>query len=802
MSKYKYAIALSTLLLIPSLPPLSAYDSPTLPPAQVEMIENKKVAKIDISMETLARGETFDPQVIRSKLRTKVGEPFSQRTFDHDLKALTDEYERVDPYVQVKDGEIYIKLLIWEKPFIRKIKWNGNTKMKTKTLQSELGIKPDTEYNKEKFIKAFNKLKEYYVKRGFFEAQLSYRIVYIPGTNEIEIDINVHEGRSTHITRILFEGFTEEEQSDILSMINTKKYNLFTSWLTGRGYYREEAMEHDKLTIVHYLQNKGYADASLRLELKESPDKTLIIVLIADKGPIFHFGTISISGNAIKKEQDILDTLGIKKGEVYGPDKLKEAIGAVKSLYGREGYIDTTVDYDLKLLQDSPTYDVHFSIEESEQYKVGVIRVLGNVSTQSNVILNRANIVPGEVFDSDKLAQTEQALMASGFFKSVNVYAVRSPDDAVLGPEYRDINIEVQESSTGSASIFFGASSTESVSVGLDLTENNFNAKGLTRFWTQGFSSLRGGGQFAHAKVSIGSRYQTYSITWLDPHFRDSLWRVGFDVSYSRSRLTDKSFLSKATSFNFSGTYPLSAYWSYGLKYRLQNTVIQVGGDESEQAKRQMLNSGVVMGTGIFFGYDSTDNILRPHRGFRSSIEGDIAGVRRHDKEATMFPFSKLFFFNSYYYPLWRKGTVKLRADFKFLSVYGAGQPSLLPANERYFLGGENTVRGYKMGTIGPKYKNADGSNTDDPEGGATSMLFSVEYLQSIFRLLDVFTFFDAGSVSLSEFTVKQFTMSAGLGLRLDIGNRLPLVIGYGWPINPHDRDQEQRFFFSMGGQF
>jgi outer membrane protein insertion porin family len=797
----KYALALSTLLLLFSTPGV-ALDQNGPPPSHVEVIENKKVAKIDVSVETLERGQTFDPQTIRSKMRTKTGEPFSQRVFDHDLKTLSDEYERVDPYVQVKDGQIYIKLLIWEKPFIHKIKWSGNTKIKTKTLQSELGVKPDTQYNKEKFIKAFNKLKEYYVKKGYFEAQLSYRIIYLPQSNQIEIDITVNEGRSAHITRIEFEGMNETEESAILSMINTKRYNLFTSWLTGRGYYREEAMEHDKLTIVNYLQNEGYADARVKIELKESKEKNIIIVISADKGPIFHFGQITISGNDIKKDEEVIEALGIKSGEVYGPDKLREAVQAIKTLYGHNGYIDTNVDYDLKLSQSSPSYDVHFSIEESQQYKVGIVRVLGNVSTQSNVILNRANISPGDIFDSEKLTQTEQNLMASGFFKSVNVYAVRSADDAPLGSEYRDVNIEVQETSTGSASIFFGASSTESVSVGIDLTENNFNAKGLTRFWTQGISSLRGGGQFAHLKVSLGKKYQTYAVTWLDPYFKDTLWRLGFDISYSRSRITNKSFLSKAAAFNFSATYPLSAYWNYGWKYRLQNTVIQVGKNQSLQAQRQTLNSGIVTGVGLFFSYDSTDNIIRPHRGFRSSIEGDIAVVRRHDSNMRDFLFSKLMYLNSYYYPVWKRGTLKVRGDLRFLATYGYGTPELLPANERFYLGGENSVRGYRIGVIGPKYQRENDSDTNDPMGGASSALFSVEYLQSIFKIVDAFAFFDAGSVSINEFTVDQFRMSTGVGLRLDIGNRLPLVIGYGWPINPMDEDETQRFFFSMGGQF
>ena len=805
----KISIVLSALLLASSQANLAAATPTMANQSKIEVIENKKVAQVVVNIENLPKGAKYDPRTISSTLRTKTGEPFSQRVFDHDLKKLSDEYERVDPTVHVKDGKVYIKIALWEKPFVRAIRFNGNSKMKTKTLQKELGIKANTQYNKDEFIKAFNSLKEYYVKKGYFEAKLSYRIIHIPQTNEIRIDITVHEGRSAHIDHIKFEGLSKKEQSHILTMINTKKYNFFTSWLTGRGTYHPEAMEQDRLTVVNYLQNEGYADAHVEIKFDESKKQNIIILIKAEKGPLFHFGKITFEGNVIKNDEEVTESMGVAPGDPYGPEQLRLAKEAIERIYGQKGYIDTNVRYDLRLSQHSPIYDVHFIIEESEQFKIGVIRVLGNVSTNTNVILNSSSIAPGEICDADKLKATQGRLQGLGYFKSVNVYFVRNPDDVGLGPQYRDVNIEVQETSTGSASLFFGASSTDSVSGGLDVTENNFNIAGLGRIFKTGIAGLRGGGQYAHAKVTVGKRFQTYTVSWLDPYLNDSLWRFGFDMSYSRSRITDKNFRSDATSLNLYASLPLSAYWTYGWKYRISNTVINVAASSSPDTQRQALNSGIVSGVGLYFGYDSTDNIFRPHRGFRSTFESEIAGVRRHDQNTKDFLFTKMFLTNAYYYPLWAKGTFKTRLDLKFLAALGAGQSILLPANERFYLGGDNTVRGYQPGVIGPKYTRTDGSQTNDPQGGASSALFSVEYLQYIFQPLDAFIFFDAGSVARSQFSIHEFMMSAGGGLRIDIGGQLPLVVGYGWPLNlPKNPDgttddaQANRFFFSMGGQF
>ena len=68
--------------------------------------------------------------------------------------------------------------------------------------------------------------------------------------------------------------------------------------------------------------------------------------------------------------------------------------------------------------------------------------------------------------------------------------------------------------------------------------------------------------------------------------------------------------------------------------------------------------------------------------------------------------------------------------------------------------------------------------------------------------MLDLFVFFDGGSVSEERFDIPDFRMSYGFGARIELGNRMPFVVGMGFPINPADKDDVRRFFFSMGAQF
>jgi outer membrane protein insertion porin family len=98
----------------------------------------------------------------------------------------------------------------------------GNNNFKTRTLQKELGIKNGTVYNKQEFNNAFNKLKEYYIKKGYFESQLQYKVYLDKKTNEVDVTIFIKEGRSGKIENIAFKGFTSSERSDLLNMVIRK----------------------------------------------------------------------------------------------------------------------------------------------------------------------------------------------------------------------------------------------------------------------------------------------------------------------------------------------------------------------------------------------------------------------------------------------------------------------------------------------------------------------------------------------------------------------------------------------------
>lgn len=750
--------------------------------------ESMRVAKIDFILENSL---SVDSNLLRARLQTKVGNLFSQSEFDRDLKLLATDYDLIEPNLDIVNGELYINLRLWPKPIIHEIHFCGNERVKTKRLRQELAILPDSVFDREEFIEAFNCIKAYYLKKGYFEAEIDYEIVPIGGCNEVNIEILIKEGRAGKIKEICFEGIDSCEQKELLELMYTKKYQFLFSWLTHAGSYNDDMIEHDRLTILNYFQNEGFADANVDLIVLECEESDRIIIqILIDKGQRYHFGTISFEGNCIFSDDEIWDQFEICEGEPYSPEQLRCTSKAIHELYGCQGYIETVADYQISLHDDEPVYDITFHIDEGQQYRVGLIKVFGNTCTMTKVILHECLLIPGEIFDIRRLQGTERRLLNMGYFCNVNVYAVKSQSDQDCdGTQYRDVHIEVEETDTGHLGLFFGFSTQDSLFGGVELCEQNFNHRGLVNVFSEGAGSLRGGGEYLNMKFSVGSLKTTYLLQWTKPYFMDTPWIVGFDIEKAENRAISSDYDIDTIGFNLNATYPVNEFFKTAWHYRLRQTDVTINGNPSPAVLFAADHDGLVSATGFSFIYDSTDSPRRPSCGLRSRFDIEYAGLGGD------YDFIKFGYINTLYIPLCDCGVFKTRADVVFISPFNGTTADNLPLSERLFLGGETTVRGYRPYMIGPLL------TSNDPKGGISSYLLSAEYQHYLFPRVDGFVFVDAGFVADSKFTIGDPSASYGIGLRIEVMRNIPMTFGLGFPIDA-DPDRVKRFFFSIGGHF
>ncbi|NGX54085.1 MAG: Outer membrane protein assembly factor BamA [Chlamydiae bacterium] len=761
-----------------------------------EQYEQLRIAKIDLVPEGVSPNSSFDSHAVRSRLQTKAGNYFSQSEFDQDLKSLSEEYDKVAPSLKVRDDKLYITLKVWLRPTIGTLQFCGNEKVKTRKLQKELGITAGSLFDREEFIKAFNKVKALYVKKGYFESELDYDICSDPEKNVVNIQIIIREGRAGEIRGIIFKGFTKCEKKELKALMVTKQHICGLNLITGRGRFHPEMVEHDRRQILNYLQNEGYADASVTITSREKTDEKNMILLdiCAEKGVRYTFGNTSFSGNTLYSDDQIWPQFQFARGQLYSPDKLRCTVKAIRDLYGSCGYIDAAVDVRLSLRENCPIYDVAVTIEEGEQYCVGMVRVFGNQCTETRVILNESLICPGELFNIKKLEGTETRLRNTGFFSNVNVYAVKTSEDSC----YRDVYIEVEETDTGNVGVFLGANSLDSIFGGVELTERNFNLGGIPQVLTRGPGALRGGGEYAHFKVNVGKNQTSYLGQWSKPYFLDTPWILGVDADKTDNRTLSRAYELKTYGGTVHATYIFNDYLKFDIHYRARKSHNSIGDDSNALLDEEASISGFLSAAGFSLLYDSTDHPRYPTSGFRSRFIYELSGLGGN------FEFMKFAYLNAYYYPFTKKDVLKFKAELQFIHTYGGTTPITLPLSERLYLGGETTIRGYRNYIIGPKFGN------NEPRGGVSSLLLSEELQHNILEnpRVDGFVFMDAGYVSLSEFTIGRYAASAGFGARIEIMRNVPMTFGIGYPIHPSQMlgdlniNNAKRFFFSVGAGF
>ena len=106
-----------------------------------------------------------------------------------------------------------------------------------------------------------------------------------------------------------------------------------------------------------------------------------------------------------------------------------------------------------------------------------------------------------------------------------------------------------------------------------------------------------------------------------------------------------------------------------------------------------------------------------------------------------------------------------LRGAIEYISPYGSTQE--LPIFEKLFLGGEYSIRGFDIRSVGPR----------DPVtglviGGNKSLLFNAEYLISIAGPVRLVLFYDAGQV---RDTGENFAWKEPITRHVTVGGLIPL---------------------------
>ncbi|MEN8730286.1 MAG: outer membrane protein assembly factor BamA [Desulfuromonadales bacterium] len=660
-----------------------------------------------------------------------------------------------------------------ERPLVRNVRFEGNDKLKEDKLREVITIRVPDIYDPFAVAKSVDMVKAEYSKEGYYAARVTADS-HVNERNETLVTFRIKEGQIVRVKDIRFEGNTVFDNGDLQDAMETKE-KWFLSWMTGRGNYNEMLLQQDLARIADLYFNEGYVKVKVRdpvISLVDN-DKHMLLLIHIDEGDQYRLSNVDVQGDLMLEKDDLLELLDLQPGDVFSREKLRAGVGAVTDLYADQGYAYTNVAPLTRTDDEAKQIDVIFDIEQGPQVYVDRIEISGNTKTRDKVIRREMKLVEGELFSATDLKRSKARINNLGFFEAVDVST--SPGSA---EDKMNVNVNVAERATGTFSVGAGYSSVDGLVGQGSITQENFLGRGLRL-------NLAG---------SIGSDSSTYQLGVTDPYFMDTRWTLGFEI-YQTTREWD-DYSRDATGFALKAGHPIGEYSRLLATYRLEFVdVYDIGFFASDTIKDQEGTSTVSSVT-TTYSYNTTDNRLDPSTGTDLSASWEFAGIGGTEH------FSKYILDARHFWPFVWDTVLSARGQVGYVHDWQKNED--VPIDERFYLGGIRSLRGFENREVGPR------DEFGDFIGGETEAFFNFEFIFPLYQELNIkgVTFFDVGNTwsnddywGEDDQVFGSWRYSAGGELRW-LSPLGPMRFAYGYNLDPRDYESDTQFDFTIGRFF
>jgi outer membrane protein insertion porin family len=756
------------------------------------------IERIDI------RGNRRIPEdTIRFYIQSRPGEVFDPNRIELDLRALykSNFFENIEVTEREGDTGVIVTFTVKEKPLIREIKYEGNKSFTESNILEQfknrkVGLTVDSQYDPSKIRAAERALKDLMDQNGKPLGTVRAEVENIP-PSAVRVTFIMDEGPKVRIGEIRFTGdkvFTDSQLRGSLKLI--KERNLITLF-KGTDKYHKGKLEADiEMNLKAFYKEHGYMQVQVGEPLvriyegprgmipflRKTKDQFLIEIPV-DAGEQFHVGEIKLENCGIFKCEALTRAFGLNPGDVFNFKKVKDTLENFKKLYGNFGYINWAYIPEQSFDEKAGTMSLTMKFEPGTQFTVHRIEFSGNTKTRDKVIRREFLLEEGKTFSTALLDTSILRLNQLGFFDKIEEKDYEVKPNEKTGQV--DITVKVKEKSQQSIGLTGGASGISGTFIGVNYTTNNFLGRG---------NSL----QFS---VMVGTRETDFTIAFTEPYLLDTRWTFGASIYNQRYRFDTYNvfglqslvnaepvelFTRATTGVTFTTSRPLGfSFWRFGASYSLQRIRITnvaegfqsfaygqligyVPGGNPEYAISGILRSSITP----MVSYNTTNNYFNPTKG--SSLQASVAvtgGIFGGDFSMIQPVLEYRKFFPDKWISHGRN-----TFGFRILGQYAqAYNDSAIPFFDRFFIGGETTIRGFDIRSISPlaisstpRY-DAVGNPIIDPNtglplivrnvisvGGDTVGIVNFEYRIPIAGPLSMAAFYDYG--------INRVSHIAGLG--------------------------------------
>jgi len=724
--------------------------------------------------------KAISSDAIRSRIKSKVGEVFSQDTLSEDLKRLyaTDYFTDVSIEIEETPLGITVIIIVEEKAIIEEVVFEGNKALSSQRLRTAMKSKPDEVLSYSLLAQDMNAIKQLYEKKGFHRVEVEYRLDIDEATNRARITVFITEQTRVKIAKVTILGARKIDEKKIRKFLGTKP-----AWLFNRGVFEDDVFEEDVEKIKAYYRDRGFLDVVVTPKLEYGFEGTrLFITIEIEEGKQYVVGTIKIDGTLAFPKETIRKAMKLAPDEVFSNRALRKDGIKVEWFYYEQGYVNAQVSSVSNLNPQTGKVDIVYTIDSREIVYVRKIEIRGNIKTRDIVIRRELRIFPGDRFDGAKLKKSKERLYNLGFFEDVSF------DNIPTGvPNQHDLLVIVKEGKTGEFSFGAGYSSIDEFIGFIEVRQRNFDILN--------FPSLVGGGQDLAIKAELGTVRRDYLLSWTEPWIFGYPYSFGFDFyQTTHSRRRGYIYEEVRTGGDVRIGKDITDDIRADVAYKLERVDISDVSDLASQDLKDESGKNWISSTLFQLTFDTRDSRFNPSKGYflTGAIE-PVGGILGGDKD-----FYKITGTGKYYQAVSTWAVIEFKARAGVSDSYSDTKE--VPVYERFYAGGANTIRGYDERRVSPR---DPGSN--EPIGGETFLVGNIEAVFPIYQnIIKGAVFYDVGNVwrRIEDFGQGNLRSGTGVGLRVKtpIG---PVKLDYGYPLADNYGDKrEGQFYFSVSHGF
>ena len=582
-------------------------------------------------------------------------------------------------------------------------------------------------------------------------------------------------GLTLHAFRI--NGANTVSIKDLKKELSMKLPSFWPPW--GKPPpFRLQDLEYDAERLKNFYRRQGFHHTEIKPEIHYGPGGAVDVTLKIDEGPWVKVTDINVEVAGPMDLAELRQKWPLNPGDRFAEKPYDDLKNLYLNYLPNHGYPKVKMRGRVYLDEETNTAKILLSVNPGPLCYFGKVRLKDpeKLETPEPAVMEKLTFKTGQLFNQEKLFDTQRKLYATDLFRSVVLTPEQVPPQEPTIP----IVVELVEKKKRSLKVGLGYADEEKFRARLGLRYRN----------------LWGGGRL----LDLDARYSSLGYMFSELFTNPVVFGSSFDfVQQSGARRRDLPGFNDRAFFTQSRLerdipWDLRVYFGHGLEFARPfnlpvETLIRLQGTQPEKMYRA---SFALLG----LRQDTTDSHIAPRRGGIMSLGGEFAPT---------FLGSGLQFVQSVLD--WRR--YHAIADSKFVAAgrvrVGLIQPiqstTQIPISRLFFSGGANSVRGYKLDFLGPR--NVGG----DPVGGEAVLEFSLEgrFPLPIYEKLGGVVFLDAGNVfpRIHNLDLGQLKYSPGLGLRYlsPIG---AIGVDIAFPTNRinYQQDSPYQLHFTVGYGF